>query len=323
MARILLFDNQRDLSFLYMHFDQVIHSPLSKHKPMAWLKGAWKALCSSHKGDTIVCWYDFQAIILFYLCRLTCSRRKIVCINILLKHKDTWKNRVVSQMYKQALNHRDFSATVTSTLYGQQVRQWLGLDCQFTLLRDLFFEDYRLPDHDNITVKQDTVFCGGSNGRDWELMLEVARCMPHLKFRLVMTMQILSSLHEDIPQNVSIVHDIPLITFVHEMSEAAVVCNPLDTDAPAGLIVIFRAAANDRPVIVTDTIVTREYIQSGDSGLLVPNDVQAWCKAISYMLHNTAEADRMACSLHQFLSQNCNDKVFADTVLSLTGSATH
>lgn len=318
MARILLFDNQRDLSFLYSHFDRVIHSPLSKHKPVAWLKGAWEALCTSRKDDKIVCWYDFQAILLFYLCRITFRRRKIICLNILLKNKETTLNRFVQILYRHALRSSRFSATVTSTLYGHQVNEWLGTDCTFTLLRDLFFESYRLPDLERIERADNTVFCGGSNGRDWPLMINIAKAMPSVRFRLVVTESILQGLKVSIPENVTIVHDIPLNDFVREMSQASVICNPLDTDAPAGLIVIFRAAANDKPIIATDTIVTREYITTGETGILVRNNVDAWVEAIQFMLNNQTKAGQMAKSLHASLSATCNETIFASTVINLS-----
>lgn len=316
MANILLFDNERELGVLYPYFDQVIHSPESENQIIAWIKGALRALNSSRKEDTIVCWFDFQSIILFYLCLITCKKRKIVCLNILLKNKNTLRNKFVRILYRKALTSPGFIATVTSAQYGLEVNQRLGTHCCFTLLHDIFFESYRLLDRDQIKIIPNTVFCGGSNGRDWKLMLDVAQKMPMVKFRLVVTKSILQGLGS-IPTNVSLVHDIPLSEFVKEMSQASVVCNPLDTEAPAGLIVIFRAAANDKPIIATNTIVTREYITSGEQGLLVKNNVNDWCDAISYMLKNQDKAMQMAKNLHSSLNVTCNDSVFISTVLSM------
>lgn len=317
MAKIILFDNSRELSFLYPHFDKVIHSPLSKHLIISWIKGAWYTLRTSKKNDTIVCWYDFQAIILFYLCRFTFQQRNIIALNILLKYKPTLKNRIVRALYRQALLSKRFNATVTSAEYGQRINKWLGTECHFTLLHDLFFESYRLPNLDQIDVKPDTVFCGGSNGRDWNLILAIAEAMPEVKFRLVITKSILKSLNSPIPENVSLLHDIPVLDFVKEMAQASVVCSPLNTEAPAGLLVIFRAAANDKPIIATDTIVTREYISSGKNGILLKNDVKAWCEAINYLRCNQEEARQMAVSLHSSLKCTCNEELFSSIINNL------
>lgn len=317
MAKIILFDNQRELSFLYPHFDQVIHSPKSKKLIVTWMKGAWQALVSTKRKDTIVCWFDFQAIILFYLCKFTFQQRNIVAINILLKYKPTLKNRVVRYLYRQALRSNSFKATVTSVQYGQAINSWLGTDCHFTLLHDLYYESYRLPDVEQIKVHPDTVFCGGSNGRDWDFMLAIAKAMPEIKFRLVVTKSILNNLKRTIPENVSLVYDIPVADFVREMAQASAVCNPLDTEAPAGLLVIFRASANDKPIIASDTMVTREYITSGKNGVLLKKDLNAWCDAIRYMLNNQEEAKQMAVSLHESLKASCNETIFASTINEL------
>lgn len=317
MANILLFDNQRELSFLYPHFDLVIHSPKSKKLIVSWVKGAWQALMSSQKDDTIVCWYDFQAIILYWMSRCTLRQRTIICINILLKHKQTWKNRIIRELYKKALTSNNFKATVTSIEYGEKVKEWLAYAGEFTLLHDLFYESYRLPDREDIEEKPNTVFCGGSNGRDWPLMIDIAKSMPDVQFQLIMAQQGLKMHKEPLPQNVSMLYDIPVNEFVHEMSKAAVVCNPLNTEAPAGLLVIFRAAANDKPIITTKTVTTKEYIKSGENGLLVENHVESWCKAIRELLNNRSKANEMAHSLHSFLTKECNEQRFIETIQQL------
>lgn len=42
-----------------------IYSPKSKRLIVRWLKGCKYALEVSHSYDTIVCWYDFQAILCY------------------------------------------------------------------------------------------------------------------------------------------------------------------------------------------------------------------------------------------------------------------
>ena len=43
------------------------------------------------------------------------------------------------------------------------------------------------------------------------------------------------------------------------MCQSSLVVMPLDTEAPAGLIAFFQAAANGRMSITSDTVTTREY----------------------------------------------------------------
>ena len=66
------------------------------------VEGARKVLRLSQKGDTLVCWYDFQAVICFLMCKLLEKQMKIVCINLLLKDKASLKNKLVAILYKFA-----------------------------------------------------------------------------------------------------------------------------------------------------------------------------------------------------------------------------
>ena len=116
----LLFDNpgyKGKASFISQLIqDEVkeICSPKSKRLIFGWLKGCINVLNISHHGDTIVCWYDFQAILCYWLCRFTFKKRKIVCVNLLLKDKDSVKNKIVAWLYKKALKSKHFVASVTS-----------------------------------------------------------------------------------------------------------------------------------------------------------------------------------------------------------------
>lgn len=45
----------------------------------------------SADGDTIICWYDFMAVLCWWLCKVQFKNRKIIALNILLKDKATAK----------------------------------------------------------------------------------------------------------------------------------------------------------------------------------------------------------------------------------------
>ena len=145
----LLFDNPGDkgkVSFIsQMIHGEVneIYSPKSKRLIVGWLKGCKYALEVSHSYDTIVCWYDFQAILCYWLCRFTFKRRKIVCVNLLLKDKDSFKNKIVAWLYKKALKSKHFVASITSVEYGKHLKNRLGIDKDLFLLHDVFHGDYK------------------------------------------------------------------------------------------------------------------------------------------------------------------------------------
>lgn len=243
----LLFDNPGDkgkASFIsqLIHGEvNEIYSPKSKRLIVGWLKGCKYALEVSHSYDTIVCWYDFQAILCYWLCRFTFKRRKIVCVNLLLKDKDSVKNKIVAWLYKKALKGKYFVASVTSVEYGIHLKERLGINKELFLLHDVFHEDYEV--NASLNVCPNTVFCGGRNGRDWKFMIEVAKVMPHVLFHLVMPKVTYDEYQHELPSNVVARYNISMEDFMKEMCSCEIVALPLDTEAPAGLIVLFQAAA--------------------------------------------------------------------------------
>lgn len=266
---------------------------------------------ASRRDDTIVCWYDFQAVLCYWLCKFTLKRRKIVCINLLLKEKDSFKNKVVTWLYKRALNGKRFVASVTSVEYGEHLRKRLGVETDFFLLHDVFRNDYRYGG--DVKVRPNTVFCGGKNGRDWRFMVEVAKAMPDVEFHLVMPEATYQELKDEFPKNVVAKHNIPRDEFMQELCVSEVVALPLDTEAPAGLIVLFQSAANMKYIVTTDTMTTREYLFEGRGGL-VSNVVDDWVAALRKSLGNENLAHEASGRLLNFLQTECSENRFVDGV---------
>ena len=313
----LLFDNPGDkgkVSFIsQMIHGEVneIYSPKSKRLIVGWLKGCKYALEVSHSYDTIVCWYDFQAILCYWLCRFTFKRRKIVCVNLFLKDKDSVKNKIVTWLYRKALNSKRVIASVTSTEYGTHLKERLGINKKLFLLHDVFHESYLYKRE--FHVIPNSVFCGGRNGRDWKFMIEVAKVMPHVRFHLVMPKIIYEEFQNELPDNVIAKYNLSMEDFMKEMYSCEIVALPLDTEAPAGLIVLFQAAANMKYIITTNTMTTREYLSDG-RGCLLPNDVDVWKKVITERIGNEKGNKEASAKLLNFLQTECSEEKFVDGV---------
>ena len=313
----LLFDNPGDkgkVSFIsQMIHGEVneIYSPKSKRLIVGWLKGCKYALEVSHSYDTIVCWYDFQAILCYWLCRFTFKRRKIVCVNLLLKDKDSVKNKIVTWLYRKALNSKRVIASVTSTEYGTHLKERLGINKKLFLLHDVFHESYLYKRE--FHVIPNSVFCGGRNGRDWKFMIEVAKVMPHVRFHLVMPKIIYEEFQNELPDNVIAKYNLSMEDFMKDMYSCEIVALPLDTEAPAGLIVLFQAAANMKYIITTNTMTTREYLSDG-RGCLLPNDVDVWKKVITERIGNEKGNKEASAKLLNFLQTECSEEKFVDGV---------
>ena len=313
----ILFDNPQDknsLSFIskiiYKEIREV-YSPKENKLVLGWIKGCISVLRQSYRNDTIVCWYDFQAVLCYWLAKLSFRQRKIVCINLLLKDKASVKNKAVAWLYKKALKSKHFVASITSVEYGKHLKNRLGIDKDLFLLHDVFHEDYKV--NASLDVCPNTVFCGGRNGRDWKFMIEVAKAMPHVQFHLVMPKVTYDEYQHELPSNVVARYNISMEDFMKEICSCEIVALPLDTEAPAGLIVLFQAAANMKYIITTDTMTTREYLSDG-RGCLLPNDVEVWKKAINEKLGNVKSNIIASEKLLNFLVSECSERKFVEGV---------
>lgn len=313
----ILFDNPQDknsLSFIskiiYKEIREV-YSPKENKLVLGWIKGCISVLRQSYRNDTIVCWYDFQAVLCYWLAKLSFRQRKIVCINLLLKDKASVKNKAVAWLYKKALKSKHFVASITSVEYGKHLKNRLGIDKDLFLLHDVFHEDYKV--NASLDVCPNTVFCGGRNGRDWKFMIEVAKVMPHVLFHLVMPKVTYDEYQHELPSNVVAKYNLSMNDFMKEMCSCEIVALPLDTEAPAGLIVLFQSAANMKYIITTDTMTTREYLSDG-RGCLLPNDVEVWKKAINEKLGNVKSNIIASEKLLNFLESECSERKFVEGV---------
>jgi glycosyltransferase involved in cell wall biosynthesis len=229
----------------------------------------------------------------------------------MLKKKKTFKNRLVSILYKKALSSNKCLASVTSTAYGHSLNKELGIEHNYFLIRDVFYESYK--QHNDFVVNKSTVFCGGHNGRDWRFILEIAKSMPDVQFNLVMPKKVYDKYKLSITENINVSYNISYKDFLDAICHSSLVCLPLDTEAPAGLIVMFQAAANKKFVITTDTVTTQEYITE-NRGLRLKNNLNEWVESIRYFLNNKIIANEYADNLYFFLKHECSEERFVSEV---------
>lgn len=287
------------------------YSPETSIAILGWLYGVCTVLRKSKHDDTIICWYDFQAILCFWVSKLLFFKRKIICINLLLKDKPTCKNRIVSFLYKKALLSHNFTASVTSLKYGEWLNKRLGINIKYPMVHDVYHESYKY----SHAIQEDSksVFCGGRNGRDWYFMLKIAQALPDITFNIVMPFTIYSKLKSEVRDNMNIKCNISYDNFMKELCHSSLVCLPLDTQAPAGLIVMFQAAANLKPIITTRTATTLEYI-TPQRGITLPNEISAWCNTIKSCLENIEESKNRAAKLKNYLIENCSEEIFISKI---------
>lgn len=262
----------------------------------------------SADGDTIICWYDFMAVLCWWLCKVQFKNRKIIALNILLKNKATAKNKLAKFLYKPMLKSRKVQATVTSKKYGEYLNKMLGIQKKYTLLHDIYHGGYSIGYKE--AAIPNTVFCGGRNGRDWGFLIKIAQAMPEVTFNCVMPRDKFEQYKENFGKNMVVKSDIPEREFLEIMCQSQLVVMPLDTEAPAGLIAFYQAAVNGKMSIASDTVTMQEYFADG-RGALCGMNVEDWKNKIQYYLQHREEADSSAVRFKNFLESECSEEKYA------------
>lgn len=262
----------------------------------------------SADGDTIICWYDFMAVLCWWLCKIKLKNRNIIALNILLKDKTTAKNKLAKFLYKPMLKSKNVKATVTSKKYGEHLNEMLGIHKNYILLHDINHGGYSIEYEGKIVPN--TVFCGGRNGRDWDFLIKIAQAMPEVTFNCVMPKDRFEQHKENFGKNMIVKTEIPAKEFLELMCQSQLVVTPLDTEAPAGLIAFYQAAANGKMIITSDTVTTQEYFTEG-RGALCKKNVEDWKNKIQYYLQHSEEANSCAEKFKNFLENECSEENYA------------
>ncbi len=101
--------------------------------------------------------------------------------------------------------------------------------------------------------------------------------------------------------------------YIRLLLAADIVVLPLsDTEISAGQMVMLQALAAGKPVIITDTSTTREYVQESDLNILVPvSDALALEKAILKLVSLIPLPRDAVLSQRKLYDDNFSDHVFA------------
>ncbi len=284
---------------------ELIGLPRSKKRPF-WnlIKASNMALRVSKKDDIIFSWFDFQAVVCFVIGKLTFRRRQIVALNVMCKFNNSFKGKIYARLYKWALSSDNFYATVTSREYGKYLNKLLGIHREYVVIHDANEAKYLLKDSDKPQPIPNSVFMGGTSSRDWDFAFEVARALPDVTFNFVMTEDMYSKFKDRCLHNTNVKYAVSLTEF-NELAVASTIIMMISTtEAPAGLMLLFLAAANNKFYMTNYTATSCEYI-THERGCILPKEIHSWVKAIRYYLNHSDEAETKAALLKKYIAENC------------------
>ncbi|MCR4904406.1 MAG: glycosyltransferase [Butyrivibrio sp.] len=281
----------------------------------------WECAGKAKTGDTIMCWFDFMAVLCWWMCPgPKRSKVRFIAINVLLKKKSSLKNLIYRMLYSRAFRNENFIATITARDYGDYLNSILKVDRDYTLLHDSYKEKHWMYKEELPPIIPNSVFCGGLNGRDWDFLLKLVKAMPEVTYVLVVSGEIRDKIELFIKdyniKNIQLYSNIPHSKFATLLCSSELVVMPLDSEAPSGLLVFFEAAANKKMIITSDTASTREYFSSGRGELCSKNE-QEWIDMINYYLNNKEKRDACNSKCRDFLNTECSQKKYREVVIGL------
>ena len=280
-----------------------------------YFKLAWKAVKHSNPRDVIICVNFTTAIAVGYACRLLHRNRKIIGLNM-IAHKRSryieWFRRIV---FRPVMSMPSFIITVNSEQYiGEYSTRFKVSKSKFSVLHD---PSQTLSQEQTTSVENTYVFSGGEAKRDWETLFNSSHRLPSIKFVCIARKKYFDKSLE-IPPNVELLFDTDSVTFYSYMKAASIIVIPLKSLSPAGLIVLLDASSMYKPVIVTKTPSTENYIIDGFSGYLSePENVNELTEKIRHLWDDSELQRRFSSNLNKSVQENHSPHYYANQLLSI------
>jgi glycosyltransferase involved in cell wall biosynthesis len=310
--------NGLDCDIMGINFHQSQWTPVNKIFSH-WPKCLWvslKAFCRRNDYDYIVTWQQVMGIFLGFLKRITFSESPRVFIltaviverrNLILESIRRWVVEVslkkvdkigyMSNCYKNLIQER-FNLSETQSVH---------------LPFPLVFETN--PDYSGFKVDS-YLYSVGLSYRDFSTLVAAAR-KSEKRFIVATTDAFFKGL--DIPDNVTVYRNAFGKDADDLMEKSAAVILPLErTTSPAAEATLINAMCYGKPVIVTKTITTEEYITHGKDGLLVPwKDADAIVDAINLLFSDPEKAAEIGRRARQTVLTNHSMERYSKKIIDV------
>jgi glycosyltransferase involved in cell wall biosynthesis len=277
---------------------------------------SYSGIKQSKENDIIICFLDVMGLYLYLLTKVLFRRREILVINIMFNEGSDFITRIKKSLYRWMLKRDHLYPTVTSPELNMKYRSLFRLtNKEFFLLHDCYGDIKKTDVHSG--EEKPYVFCGGSNGRDWVTISRVASILSDIEFIIVGPKG--NSLGNNRPNNVRYYYNISESGFNGLLRRSSIIALPLNTEAPAGLIVLFTAGLMSKPVITTNNYTMREYIEQGVSGILVEmGDYENFALEISKLFNDQHMKRVLGTNLCTKVEKLGSPDVYVDTLISIT-----
>ncbi len=315
----LLFDSLRknglDCDIMGINFHQSKWTPVNKiltHWPQSF-RVSLKAFRLRHDYDCVIAWQQVMGMFLglFKLFSFSNSPKIFILVATIVERNNFLLEKLrrcfIALSYKK-INHIGF----ISSAYARLIQERFKLPQTKVVHLNLPLDFKENPEFSGFKAGS-YLYSMGLSYRDYPTLLKAAR-MTSKQFVIATLAPYLKDL--EIPANVTIYSNAFGQTADELMEHSAAVILPLDRiDSPAGETVLLRTMCYGKPVIVTRTITTEEYIDDGKNGLLVPwKDPEAIVEAINRIFSDPDKANEMGRQARRYVLENHSMDLYAKKI---------
>ncbi len=267
-----------------------------------YLKLAKTGIKRSGKSGIIITDNFVVGAIAAFICKISRKRRKIISLNMIAHEKGFLNSVLRKGVYNAAFKYKSFWFSVNDEeLIAEYSKRFNFPTKNIFVLHDPFYSSDEQLDYED---SGNFIFTGGDAFRDWEGFIQCAKDLPGIHFIGVARRKYFPA---DIvlPANLKMYFDIPQEEFYDLLKKSMIVFLPLKSLAPCGLIVMVKAALLSKPVIITETPSTRNYIKNDLSGKLVKmNDVMDMQSSILSLYHSVELRKKYTQNLKSYVIDN-------------------
>jgi glycosyltransferase involved in cell wall biosynthesis len=230
-----------------------------------------------------------------FFCQIFYCKRKIIALNMIAHQKGILNKIFRKIVYNKAFKYKTFWFSVNDEqLITNYAAEFKFSTERIFILHDAIHAGDEISDY---READDFIFTGGDAFRDWENVIKCALDLPGIRFVGVARHKYFP-VKKELPPNLKMHFDIPNAEFYTLLKKSKIIFLPLNSRAPCGLIVMMKAGLLSKPVIITETPSTRNYIQNEISGSLIKmQDIEDMKNSILTLYNSSNLRERYAMNL--------------------------
>ena len=201
---------------------------------------------------------------------------------------------------------------VFSSMERSLYAETFGLDPQRIDMIHWGVRPPEVPEDEPPMIDGEYVCAVGGEGRDYGILMEAMRRLPHLRAVVVARPHNLHGL--DVPPNVTVKTNIPFAQANNIVRYSRFMILPLlHAQVPCGHVTLVNAMYFARALVISNSVGIADYVQEGETGLAVPaGDADALTDRIQSLWDDPALAERMGANGRAFAERHCTEQSTID-----------